>query len=290
MDQLTLRPASAVPFDELAVAFNRAYEGYFMPIHMDAEAIASHIHTNDIALEDSLVARDPDGAPVGIAFLGVRGERGWVGGVGIAPEWRGKGWGKALMRALIERARLRGLSILYLEVLEPNTVAHQLYERLGFHETRLLDIFIGPLAPPSPTPPLAEGNAIAAIPLAEALAAYPGHNQIPAPWQRESARLAHPNEHLQAIQLTHNGAPRSYLLYSAPASGGLVLHDFGSHATTPVQRRDDALALLHHLRATQPEVAIRAVNYPPGDPLDDALRALNCPLIIRQHEMALDLR
>jgi len=287
MHDLTLLPAADAPMDELARAFTRAYEGYVMPVSMSAEALATHVRANDITLDGSVLARDPDGAPVGVALLGGRGGRGWVGGVGVAPEWRGKGWGKALMRALLARARERDLRAVWLEVLEPNTVARRLYEHLGFRDARMLDIFAGPLAQGAEPSPPPEGDEIVPIPVRDALADYDAHHRAPAPWQRDPAALARLADRLQAIALVRDGAPRSHLIYGEPGAG--VLHDFGARAEEDERRRDDALALLCHLRAGRPEATIRAVNYPPGDPLDDALRALGCPVVMRQYEMALDL-
>ena len=51
----------------------------------------------------------------------------------VAPEVRGKGYGRALLESLIARARaMEGLEQLLLAVVEGNTSARALYERLGF--------------------------------------------------------------------------------------------------------------------------------------------------------------
>jgi RimJ/RimL family protein N-acetyltransferase len=58
---------------------------------------------------------------------------GTVFGAYIAPEARGKGYGRRLMTALIERARaLDGLEQIALSVLVPNPAAQELYRSLGF--------------------------------------------------------------------------------------------------------------------------------------------------------------
>jgi len=53
-------------------------------------------------------------------------------GMGIAPEFRGKGIGRRLMDATIDGAREAGLARIGLEVFSSNTNAIRLYERYGF--------------------------------------------------------------------------------------------------------------------------------------------------------------
>src|SRR5690348_5416083 len=59
--------------------------------------------------------------------------KGYVVSMYVAPESRGLGAGKALMQALIARARqIQGLEQLHLAVVTTNQVAYQLYRSLGF--------------------------------------------------------------------------------------------------------------------------------------------------------------
>ena len=61
--------------------------------------------------------------------------KGYVFGMYVAPEVRGRGIGKALMQELIAQARtLEGLEQLELGVVTSNDVAHNLYRSLGFEE------------------------------------------------------------------------------------------------------------------------------------------------------------
>ena len=53
----------------------------------------------------------------------------------VRPAWRGSGLGKALVEAVIERARRQGYRGLRLDTLASMAPAMRLYERLGFLET-----------------------------------------------------------------------------------------------------------------------------------------------------------
>ena len=52
----------------------------------------------------------------------------------VAPEWRNKGIGRALMTALIAQLHSRGITALFLEVRVGNLPAQSLYQSLGFFE------------------------------------------------------------------------------------------------------------------------------------------------------------
>lgn len=57
-----------------------------------------------------------------------------VTNVAVAPSWRGKGVGRALMEALMAAAQLAGAQRMTLEVRASNEVALAMYKSLGFTE------------------------------------------------------------------------------------------------------------------------------------------------------------
>lgn len=58
----------------------------------------------------------------------------FLGFIFVAPAYRGKGFGRALLQALMDWARAQGGDRLRLGVVEPNAGARRLYERIGFRE------------------------------------------------------------------------------------------------------------------------------------------------------------
>lgn len=59
-------------------------------------------------------------------------ERFLIDGLAVAPDWRSRGLGTALIEALAAEARARGYARLRLDVADQNPRARALYERLGF--------------------------------------------------------------------------------------------------------------------------------------------------------------
>jgi ribosomal-protein-alanine N-acetyltransferase len=55
----------------------------------------------------------------------------------VAPAWQGQGLGSALLEAVVQHARARGMATLWLEVRASNARARALYARRGFVEAGL---------------------------------------------------------------------------------------------------------------------------------------------------------
>ncbi|HUY77108.1 MAG TPA: GNAT family N-acetyltransferase [Ktedonobacterales bacterium] len=238
-DRLTFASARSLSLATLTAAFNRGFEGYLIPIGQTPDSLLRMLRENDVREDESLAALAPDGAPVGVALLGRRGARAWVAGMGVAPEWRGQGQGAALLARLLDRARELGVQRVTLEVLEDNTPASRLYERMGFQETRPLTIYTGhaslsptaawraitvaqqapnaDVASVAATPPnsgpvtlpaaLPDSPAPRRIAVSRALAIFDALHSFAPSWQREQATLAHMATRLTALALVTAGAP-----------------------------------------------------------------------------------
>lgn len=287
VDALTYQRASTLSPENVVAAFNRSFEGYFVPMAHTVDSLRALIAVNAVALAHSYVALDAARQPAGIALLAIRGARGWIGGMGLAPEWRGRGEAAPLMRAALDEARALGLASVELEVLAQNTPARRLYASLGFENTRRLAVFTGPLA--HDRPPIQPPLPIREIAVERALGEFAALHQVPSPWQRDLPALVEMAPTLHATALLDGETIRAYLLCMAPSASGHSIMDFGSRAATLDARRDDALALIAALMTPTPGASIRAINVPPGDALGDALTLLGCPTPHMQWEMKLAL-
>ncbi|HEY7355835.1 MAG TPA: GNAT family N-acetyltransferase, partial [Ktedonobacterales bacterium] len=126
--------------DQLAEMHNVGFSGYFFPMTITAEQSAGFWQVYQINAAYCVVMHDEQGAFVGMARMGVRGLRGWCGGFGIVPEFRGSGASKLLAAQMVQAARESGLTTLQLEALTQNVKAIKLYEGVGFVATRRLVI------------------------------------------------------------------------------------------------------------------------------------------------------
>jgi GNAT superfamily N-acetyltransferase len=97
---VSLRSSTELSYGELAALFTAAYEGYFVPFAVDEATFRLMVEMFDLDLGESLVAVD-DHEPVGLANLGRRGRRTWLGGVGVVANRRRQGIGGLLTRELV---------------------------------------------------------------------------------------------------------------------------------------------------------------------------------------------
>jgi GNAT superfamily N-acetyltransferase len=251
-----LRSAHALSSAERAALFNAAYEGYLMPFHIDERQLAFMDDAFDLDLDASRIAFR-DGEPVGLGNLGLRGEEAWIGGVGVVAEARRSGVGEMLMRALHEQARERGVRRVWLEVIVENTGAFALYEKLGYELAQDLEVW---------TLPGAEGDyAGHEVPAAEVKAQLPGRHE---PWQRAYGTLSHYDDVRGLV--TDSGA----MLFCVRSTAQLQ------------QYTGEPQPLLRALR-TFGDVYV--LNLPATDPAAAVLRGLGGSVVVRQHEMLLEL-
>lgn len=80
------------------------------------------------------VACDARRRVAGFLMLRLAADEAEVISVAVDRKWRGKGVGRALLRAAIEDLRMTAARRLFLEVAEDNTPATKLYRREGFAE------------------------------------------------------------------------------------------------------------------------------------------------------------
>ena len=124
-----------------AAALNRVFNEYLVPITFSSEQLHLHMSYNDVDATASPIWYDDAGNVLAAALLGIRAKRGWIGGFGVAPDYRRRGYARMLLESLVESARPRGLQSLQLEVLRENEPAIGVYQGGGFRIERELCSF-----------------------------------------------------------------------------------------------------------------------------------------------------
>jgi ribosomal protein S18 acetylase RimI-like enzyme len=259
--ELELRSARSLGLAEYTALFNAAYEGYLIPFQLDEATAAAMAEAFDLDADASRIALR-NGETVGLGNLGVRGEDAWIGGVGVVTAARRSGIGEALMRALHEQARDRGVRRVWLEVIVENTSAFALYEKLGYRTVRDVEVWSLPAAE----------NGQSAMRESSAAEAHRRIRELGSgrePWQRADATLAHYDD-----------------VRGLMAEDGAAVYRQPGESIQLVQIAGDAGFLLRHLRTLG---AVSILNLPNDDPATAAFRSLGATVVVRQHEMLLEL-
>jgi ribosomal protein S18 acetylase RimI-like enzyme len=252
---------------ELASIFTASYHGYFIPFAVDETQLEYMVEVFDLDLSRSLVAVERQ-RPVGLANLGRRGERTWLGGIGVVPEHRGSGVGESLVRMLLDRAREAGAREMVLEVIVENVPAIALYEKLGFARTRELEVLSLAAA--------TEHSKARETDLEDGLRVVAATRSGPEPWQRADETVAN---------LARRGStPRAIIVDGAAA----VFSQEGDRVSL-LQAAGDAAGLGALAAALRSRGTVSALNFPADQPVVTALREAGAEVRLRQYEMLLAL-
>ena len=97
--------------------------------------------TDDIALarrdtNATVLLGRLDGKPAASVLVGHDGHRGWVYYVSVDLDYRGKGFGRDIMRAAEDWLRQRGIQKLQLMVRGDNAQVHAFYESIGYYDQK----------------------------------------------------------------------------------------------------------------------------------------------------------
>lgn len=132
---ITFKPVSELGIKEASELWNQAFEGYQVNASMPLDGFIARAGQLGLSLERSLACY-VEGQPAGIVLNGFREADGvklaWNGGTAIAPAFRGKGIGQTMMARMMELYQEQDVSRAYLEAINTNERAIQLYERVGY--------------------------------------------------------------------------------------------------------------------------------------------------------------
>lgn len=265
---LTFRPAAELELGRLAGLFTAAYEGYLVPFSIDERTLRFMVDAYDLDLNASRVAL-LDGVPVGLANVAVRGDRAWIGGIGVTPFGRRRGIGERLMRAVIDQARERGARVVQLEVIEGNAPALALYEKIGFEHVRHVDVWILDADLEAP------GGA-ADTDVDAAHERIRSRRRADEPWQRDDGTLARLR-------------PLEPPLRALGDYGGAAIVRPTPMALSVIQIGADEAAARVLMETLRREGSVNILNLPDDEPAAEAFRALGGRVAVRQRELALSL-
>jgi GNAT superfamily N-acetyltransferase len=260
-----LVPASEYTIAELTDIYNRARSDYIVPMPMNVARMQAYIDFYDLDISRSVVAAR-DGDDLGVIMLGVRPEHTWITRLGVIPNKRRVGAGRAMMVYEIEQSYDLGVDHIILEVIKNNLPAHRLFKSLGFEETRELLILRRP-----PGPPIAEAPiyAVRHGDQARALELLATRESVPS-WLDELPSLVNAGD-LACLEIALSDGSCGWLTYQATVFqlGRLVLQ------TEEGDPAEVGAALAHALHTQHPDKDTKAENLPADDP--------HLPGLLRMH-------
>lgn len=273
----TLLPATDIRFADFVRAFNVAYQDYFIPIQIDPDQMRQIIRRDSVDLSASRVVLVEDEI-VAVALLAKREKRGWIGGVGVIPEFRGKGIGRLIMQEILHVATTDGLEAVELEVIEGNIAAYNLYLSLGFQALRKLLII-----ETHTVSPLVEDITVRQVSAAHALSFHEQFHPQATPWQRHLSALRILAVDMDGWTAVKNGSVVAYAV-ALFSDRQIRFMDMGFSAGEEQALR----AVVAFAQQNNPPT--RFVNLAEDDPVWSVLAAMDYQVTMRQFHMVLPLK
>lgn len=204
-------PAANYTFEQLTEAYNQTRVDYLIPMPMNVARLREYAYVYDIDLANSCVAIDEINM-LGLGMLGVRDGRSWITRLGVLPSGRRRGVGNAIMEGLIAQSQQKCLDTVWLEVIEGNTPAHQLFRKFGFQETR--DLIVA-RRPPNPNTTILPGGIkqVTSLDHEEAIILL-SHRQKRPNWLNETESLQN-TRNLSALLVELENGGRGWITYHA---------------------------------------------------------------------------
>ncbi|SHJ29233.1 Acetyltransferase (GNAT) family protein [Clostridium amylolyticum] len=132
--RLILRKATNADAKEIAwqnsIYFNIEFKEEVTIIPEEEEKLGTTIYIAEVK-----------GKIIGKVHLGINGQVGGIYGLGILPEYRGKGYGRDLLISAIEKLKEQNLKDIMLQVVVTNKRALNLYKSCGFQETSTMNYY-----------------------------------------------------------------------------------------------------------------------------------------------------
>lgn len=285
-ESLRIVPLCDVHLHTLVELFNDAYSQYYVEIKVTAESLDSLIRREDVIPESSCVAL-LGSVPAGVVFLGARGERGYICGMGVRQALQGRGIGELLMREALHNAEALGLANVTLEVIDANFRAIRLYRKLGFVRLRDVGVFTCEFscdARPPEGVKLAGARALEAAPLSGAF------NEILPAWQNQPESIAKMSRKLEAVKAQSRGDTVGYVVFGTAGDDMLVLDVAVSPREGAGRRKCIAAALLHSAWVRSSPSKGRAFNIPLGGYQEQAMTECGYEMTLKLQEMVVCLR
>ena len=223
-------PLNTVSLQEAANLFNRSFEGYFIPVQFTEDTFKAFAQRDNIDFEASRILFAYE-KPAGLALIARRKNISRLAGFGIISEFRGQGTGTWFTKQLLDEARQRGETKMFLEVITQNEHAIHLYEKHGFVRLRQLLGFKAehPTGNPDVNLQICEKNLV--------LDMIRNHGLPDLPWRVDA-------ETLGRVRSSGYHLGDAFALISDPGTESVNLHAL----VVPVQRRGQGQGV-HLLKA-----------------------------------------
>jgi ribosomal protein S18 acetylase RimI-like enzyme len=278
---MIIHSLSEIQVAHLAGVFNKAFEGYFLPVQLSEQQLSDKIKSENIQLEYS-VGVTIDNQLVAFILTGIDIDHqhtiSYNAGTGVIPEFRGLHLTEkmyAYLLPILEKQKIRKHQ---LEVITQNTKALRIYQAIGYNITKTVSCFKGKVIAPSKESvydfvklDLKDDNLVQSF-----------WNHYPT-YQNTLSSINRNKELQEALGIYVNKQLIAYIIY---AKGSGRIKQFGVHPTY----RNNGIGhqLFYEVQKANPDTDLVLINIGNTDDITHSfLNKIGFKVIIEQFEMAL---
>jgi ribosomal protein S18 acetylase RimI-like enzyme len=136
---VNIRPAAAADIEAIVALWQVVFPEYANPAFPQRNSLASV--RRKLAFDDGLFwVGEADGRLIGTAMAGYDGHRGWLYSLGVHPDQRGRGHGRALLRRAEEALAALGCPKINLQVTATNAAGIRFWRAGGYRQDEVLSL------------------------------------------------------------------------------------------------------------------------------------------------------
>lgn len=267
-----------ISLETLAETFNKAFEGYFVPIQLDSKSLAGKIKSENILLEHS-VGVTINKQLAGFILIGIDNQLriAYNAGTGIIPEFRGQKLTEKMYSVLLPQLDKIGIQSNLLEVICENQKALKIYEALGYTISRKLICYKGKISEAGKTDyKIEEIN----LPNESELKSFWNHNPA---YQNSFFCIKNNTEVHSAFGAFNNEQLIGYIIFD---KNTLRIKQFG--VDNNFRNKGIGHQLFYEVQQQNPEATIVIVNVDENDSATNKfLQKIGMDKFIGQYEMVL---
>ncbi len=268
---------SDVSLSEIIDLVNDVFADYVIPIKWDVLSFELDMKENSISLEDSYIMKI-DGEKIGFCVNALRPHRARIDAFGIKRDYRGKGFGSALLDYSIDSLKWKKAENISLEVAEKDMAA-SFYEKHGFRVQRtLISYYVDKKVEVEPY-----NFEKAVVDEIYDMAVFNMKEKLRFPnWQREPITLKLSDGRYNHNFLKDGSKNCGYAVWGANKEGAYVIDAAPRHFEKYDEFFKKTLSSIQNLLSFE---KIIIMNVPEDDPLSDAALSAEMNPFFRQWEM-----
>src|SRR5690606_5180170 len=196
----------------LTDTFNRAFEGYEIPLRFEVPAFERKLHVEHFSPKHSVGAFNEQDELVGfIIHCDSLYDKNVIynAGTGVVPAYRGNGVTKAMYRYAIEQFQQQQITEVVLEVLVNNKPAYKSYVDSGFVKVRNFKAYKG-----SPKDEVLQHDIMKVAITEDSLVAVKGMTTLKPSWQNDFQAMLLSEEFAEMYMAYEGEKPIGYLIYN----------------------------------------------------------------------------